>query len=216
MDCMTKNTIDGIQLLRSISNKDKDLECAKQSFALFVSYFEGLLKPYAEIQARNLGLSENVAFEAIQCAFTKVWKYPASFDMKKSNCKNEENAIVVWLKTIVASQMFDYVRKGVCTQQSNEEDLSIIESAEDFVDYHINDWPIEKKMNLIQAMDKKISVLDEKHKIIYLTYKAYSTRGKKLPRCVLERLRSRLNITQTTIRVYKREAYIAVGDKLEN
>lgn len=33
-------------------------------------------------------------------------------------------------------------------------------------------------MNLIQAMDKKISVLDEKHKIIYLTYKAYSTRGK--------------------------------------
>ena len=49
-------------------------------------------------------------------------------------------------------------------------------------------------------------MLDEKHRIIYLTYKAYQTRGKKLPRTLLDKLRKRLGVTQTTIRVYKKEA----------
>lgn len=112
--------------------------------------------------------------------------------------------------------MFDYVKKGICTQQSSDEDLSVIETSEEFVDYHIRDYPIEKKLMLIQAMNEKISSLDEKHRIIYLTYKAYETHGKKLPRRLLEKLRVRLGVTQVTIRVYKREAYKAVGDNLEN
>ena len=100
--------------------------------------------------------------------------------------------------------MFDYVKKGICTQQSNEEDLSVIETSEEFVDYHIRDYPIEEKLMLIQAMNQKISSLDEKHRIIYLTYKAYETQGKKLPRRLLEKLRVRLCVTQVTIRVYKK------------
>lgn len=202
-------------LLRNIAQKDKDLEKAKESLALFASYFEPKLQVYAEVQAKNLGYPEKVAFEAIQCTFAKVWKYP-TFDMKKSRCKDEEIAIIVWLKNIVASQMNDYVKKGVCTQQTEEEDLSVIEDSESFVDCFPVDLPMERKIALVQAMDKKISVLDEKHRIIYLTYKAYSTRGKKLQRRLLEKLRKRLGLTQTTVRVYKKEAYDLLGDKTDN
>ena len=67
-------------------------------------------------------------------------------------------------------------------------------------------------MQLVLALEKKISILDEKHRIIYLTYKAYQTSGKKLPRKLLEILRKRLGVTQTTIRVYKREAFETLND----
>ena len=45
-----------------------------------------------------------------------------------------------------------------------------------------------------------------------MTYKAYYTRGKKLPRSVLGKLRNRLDLTQVTVRVYKIEACIALND----
>lgn len=71
----------------------------------------------------------------------------------------------------------------------------------------------DEKMKLVLAFDAKLSALDEKHKIIYLTYKAYESRGKKLPRKLLSKLRERLGVSQTTVRVYKREAYMALNDK---
>lgn len=74
------------------------------------------------------------------------------------------------------------------------------------------DLDASKKLQYVIAMENKLSVLDDKHKIIYMTYKAYYTRGKKLPRSVLEKLRNRLGLTQVTVRVYKREACIALND----
>lgn len=64
----------------------------------------------------------------------------------------------------------------------------------------------------VMALERKIFGLDEKHKIIYLTYKAYQTRGKKLPRTLLEKLRKRLGVSHETIRVYKKEACEAIND----
>lgn len=159
-----------------------------------------------------MGFDENVAFEAMQCAFNKVWLYP-SFDMSKSHCKNEERAIIIWLQSIAASQMYQYTQKGECAQIKEDEDLSVIESAEDFICLHNTDLSPEVKMNLVLAFNEKLSVLDEKHRIIYLTYKAYQTRGKKLPRTLLAKLRKRLGeITQITVRVYKKEACELLND----
>lgn len=208
-DSMKK--VDGASLLRSIANKSNNKEEAEKAFTLFVSNFEQKIKLLVEINARNLGYDENVAFEAIQCAFNKVWLYP-SFDMNKSRCKDGEKAIIIWLVQIANSQMHQFRRKGVCAQISEEEDLSIIEEASQFIDYHMSDLDPEKKLEYVMAFNKKLSVLDEKHRIIYLTYKAYQISGKKLPRTVLEKLRKRLNITQTTVRVYKREACETLND----
>lgn len=207
-----KNSIDGVALLKSINDKN-DLKKAKDSLTLFTTYFEDKIRTFAEVQASHLGLTEAAAFHALQCAFVKVWKYPYSFNMKKSHCKDEETAIIIWLKSIVASQLFEYAKKGNCVDQTEEEDLSVIENAQSFVEYHMPDISPEKKMKLVLAFNKKLSILDERHRIIYLTYKAYELRGKKLPRRLLSKLRDRLRISQATVRVYKREAYIALNDK---
>ena len=180
---------------------------------MFAAYFEEKIRVYEEVQASHLEINETAALQAMQCAFAKVWKYPYSFDMSKSHCKDEDIAIIVWLKSIVASQLFGYAKKGYCVNQAEEEDLSVIENAQSFVEYHMPDISPEEKMKLSLAFNTKLSVLDEKHRIIYLTYKAYELRGKKLPRRLLNKLRERFGISQTTIRVYKREAYMALNDK---
>lgn len=211
MDSNVEPIVNGVQLLQAIANKNEDMDAAARALALFSSYFENKISVFAEIHASKLGYDDVVAFEAIQCAFNKVWMYP-SFDMKKSRFKDPEKAIVAWLMGIVSSQMHQFSQKGECAQITPEEDLSVIENSEDFVNLHVSELDMETKMECVMALDNKLSTLDDKHRIIYLTYKAYQTRGKKLPRTLLEKLRKRLNITQTTIRVYKREACETLND----
>lgn len=212
MDPKLDNCLNSLHLIREIANKNNDLETAKGAFVLFVGLYEDKVKKYAEIQAGKLGYDDNVAFEAAQCTFNKVWLYP-TFDMKKAHFKDGNKAVEAWLFAIVLSQMHQFSKMGVCAQITEDEDLSVIETAKDFVDFHNTDLPFEHKLELIKYLDTKLSVLDEKHRIIYLTYKAYHTRGKKLPRTLLSKLRTRLGLTQVTIRVYKREACIAINDK---
>jgi len=52
--------------------------------------------------------------------------------------------------------------------------------------------------------------LSPKHRIIYLTYKHYehiTNDGYKLPRKLLKELRTELDLTQNSVRVYKNEAF---------
>lgn len=212
MDRKDSQKVDGVKLIRIIANRNIDEEAAKKAFYLFVSYFEIKIKKRVEILALKYGYNENVAFEAIRCAFNKVWLYP-TFDMGKSSCTNEENAIIIWLVKIAFSQMCQFTRTGECARISEEEDLSVIENTEDFVDsFQVAGLDPLEKMQLIEIMEKKLSLLDEKHRIIYLTYKAYQRSGKKLPRKLLEMLRKRLGLSQSAIRVYKKQACEAIND----
>ena len=212
MDRKDSQKVDGVKLIRIIANRNIDEEAARKAFYLFVSYFEIKTKKRVEILALKYGYNENVAFEAIRCAFNKVWLYP-TFDMGKSSCTNEENAIIIWLVKIAFSQMCQFTRTGECARISEEEDLSVIENTEDFVDsFQVAGLDPLEKMQLIEIMEKKLSLLDEKHRIIYLTYKAYQRSGKKLPRKLLEMLRKRLGLSQSAIRVYKKQACEAIND----
>ena len=203
--------IDAIQLLKAIAQKNEDLNAAQDAFTLFTGYFENKIMLSVEKIAKHLGYNENIAFEAIQCAFAKVWYYP-SFNMNKARFKDPERAIIAWLTQIAVSQMHQYTKKGECKQIKDEEDLSVIEKPEELISLGFANISEEQKMMLILALNRKLSVLDEKHRIIYLTYKAYQTQGKRLPRTVLEKLRKRLGLVQATIRVYKKEACEALND----
>lgn len=212
MDKKGECPIDALQLLKAISNKREDINAARDALSLFTSYFEAKIVLSVEIQARKIGYDEDVALEAIQCAFAKVWYYP-SFDIKKSRCKDLEKAIIIWLIQIAISQMHQFAKKGECAKIEEEEDLSVIENADGFVaTFNAMALSPEQKVMHVLALERKLSVLDEKHKIIYLTYKAYQTRGKKLPRTLLEKMRRRLGVSQVTIRVYKKEACEALND----
>lgn len=212
MDKNEEYPVDGVQLLKVIANKDKDPESAKRALALFASYFEDRIKLEVEKIVFNHGFNEQVAVNAIQCAFNKVWLYP-TFDIRKSHCKNPEKAITIWLIRIATSQMYEFTKSGECANIRTEDDLSVIEDAEGFINsFDVADLEPEMKMQCLQFLSNRISKLDEKHRIIYLTYKAYYVSKKKLPRSVLAKLRKRLGLTQTTVRVYKREACELVND----
>ena len=111
--------------------------------------------------------------------------YDKMLELMDKQISSEETAIIIWLKRIVASQLFDYAKNGYCVDQKEEEDLSVIENAQCFVEYYTPDMDSDKKMELVLAFNKKLSLLDDKHRIIYLTYKAYELSGKKLPRRLL-------------------------------
>ena len=64
MDRKDSQKVDGVQLIRTIADKDKDEEAAKKALDLFVSSFESKIKKRVEILALNYGYNENVAFEA--------------------------------------------------------------------------------------------------------------------------------------------------------
>lgn len=208
---LNKIEIDGIAHLKAIANKCNNPDEAERSFRIFVSSFESDVLKFAEIHANKMGIPIECAFEATTCAFARVWRYP-TFDINKAHCKNPNKGILVWLNRIAANQMYEYVKKNRCAQHTQEEDLSVIEDATSFVDLLIGDKPAEEKMEYVSALESRISCLGEKHRIIYLTYKAYDSVGKKLPRSLLEKLRKRLGITQATIRVYKKEALQAIND----
>lgn len=173
MSKIDTSPIDGEKLLLDIANKDKDREAAEKALYLFISYFESKIKLFVEIHASKYGYDENVAFEAIQCTFNKVWLYP-TFDKRKSHCRNVERAIILWLQSIASSQMHQFTKEGECAQITPEEDLSVIEDSVAFVDFHVSDLEPEKKLMYVMALDKSISKLEEKHRIVYLTYKVHN------------------------------------------
>ena len=51
MDRKDSQKVDGVQLIRTIANKDKDEEAAKKALDLFVSSFESKIKKRVEILA---------------------------------------------------------------------------------------------------------------------------------------------------------------------
>jgi hypothetical protein len=60
-------------------------------------------------------------------------------------------------------------------------------------------------------IEKTLRKLSDKHLIIYLTYLAYEKDGFKLPRKLLAQLRDDTGLSQSSIRVYKKEATEAVS-----
>ena len=74
---------------------------------------------------------------------------------------------------------------------------------------------IDGQMTHFGVIRKAIGTLSEKHKVIFLTYKAYEHDGNKLPRELLAKIRKELDISQTTVRTYKFETYKKVNEYLE-
>ncbi len=104
----------------------------------------------------------------------------------------------------------DYDQQGQnCADPNEEEALEIITNLDSLVDKISDSDQIEDKKTLkknLQILESAFVGLTEKHKIIYLTYKAYERVGKNLPRAVSKKLQETLDLVPVTIRIYKRDA----------
>jgi len=203
-------------LIDYISFKDEFPIEAELAFIEFCDRFQEEVLQKAEIYSSKYGYNEVVALDIANCAFAKVWKYH-SFDKDKATTKNIDNAIKIWLFRIIYNELMKYAVKNTCAEP-DKDDLDIVENIDELINLTSGE-DIEKKRDLrvrLEILDKAMFGLSDKHKIIYLTYKAYENNYKNIPRSVSKKLKERLNLVASSIRVYKKEANLHVKNYLDS
>lgn len=195
------------ELLEYISFKAEFPREAELAFVEFCRRFEKDLLKKAEVYCSRYGYNEVIALDVAHCAFARVWKYP-TFDLKKAKSKDPDKAILLWMYPTMYTQILKYEHSNTCAEP-DEEDLDIITDIDGLMEkMYDGDDPQNKRTlkSQLQILESAFSGLTEKHKTIFLTYKAYEREGKNIPRSVSKKLQSTLNIVPSTIRIYKKEA----------
>lgn len=203
-------------LIDYIKMKDDFPEEAKSALSILNMRFGESLIKKAEVICSNWGYNEVIALDIVNCTFNRLWRYP-SFKKEKTRDDNIDKAFKNWLFRIASNELAKFHNQQRCDDRLDSEELEIINNIDELID--TVDTPLEKRKELrkqFEILNKALSGLSEKHKIIYLTYKAYENNGKRtIPHAVTKKLREKLNIVQSTVKVYKNEAYEKVNDYLK-
>ncbi len=191
-------------------------DIARDAFRQFFFRYQEELIRKTRVVARNWGYDNDVADLIAERAFERFWKYP-NFDIKKSSSKNWDTGVILYLFQFAFHLLADYRKSqnGESNPFTGEEEI-----IREFPDIEVVKLDVERKAKLqneLEVVERVLSSLGPKHKIIYLTYKGYehyTKLGYKLPRKLLENLRKELNLTQSSIQVYKKEAFDKVNEYL--
>lgn len=193
------------------------VETAKEAFRIFTFRFQLELQKKLIPICKNWGYDEQVASEIAYETFARVWKYP-NFDLSKSKQKDYHKAITFYLYGIAKRLLADYKKSETEEPNPFTGDEEIIR---DFPDLEMLEVGKERKaqlQKLYELLNEALSKLSPKHKIIYLTYKQYESitkEGFNLPRKLTKKLQDELDLTQNSIRVYKKEAIEAVNTHIK-
>lgn len=205
-----------IELLEYISWKKEFPKEAEKAFTEFCLRFERSVIRKAEIYANKFNYSEIVALELATCTFARVWRYP-TFKLKQARVKNVDKAIVKWMIRILWTQLVMLKDNDTCAQPEEEEDLSLINDLEALIEHTDVDIETRRALRIkLEVIESALNRLTPKHKTIYLTYKAYERQGKNIPRKLSAKLREQLQLTQNSIRVYKKEAVEQVENYIKD
>ena len=206
-------------LLEYIQWKDEldYAEIAKEAFRVFTFRYQlDLLKKLTPV-CKNWGYDKQVATELAYEAFARIWKYP-KFDLSKSRQKDYNKAVTFYLFGIAKRLLADYKKSE--TEETNPftGDEDIIRDSPDIEALEVGKERKAQLLKLYELLNEALSKLSPKHKIIYLTYKQYESitnDGYNLPRHLTKKLQDELDLTQTSIRVYKKQAIEAVNTHIK-
>lgn len=209
----TENLLEYIQW----KNEPDYTEISKEAFRVFTFRYQlELLKKLLPI-CKNWGYDEQVATELAYETFARIWKYP-KFDLSKSNQKDYDKAITFYLFGIAKRLLADY-------KKSEKEEPNPFTGEEEIIrempDIEMLEMGKERKAELkrrYELLNEALARLTPKHKIIYLTYKHYESltnEGYNLPRHLTKKLQDELDLTQNSIRVYKKQAIEAVNTHIK-
>lgn len=191
-------------------------DTAKNAFHEFFFRFQEELIKKTRVVARNWGYDNEVADLIAEKAIDRFWQYP-NFKITKSTTKNWDTGVLLYLFTIAFHLLVDYKKSlnGIGNPFTGEEE--IIRDLPDIEKMPLSIETKAKLQNEYEVVKRVLASLGPKHKIIYLTYKGYeyyTKQGYKLPRKLLENLRDELNLTQSSIQVYKKEAFDKISEYL--
>lgn len=215
-DLNSETTEDLLEYIQWKDEKDY-AELAKQAFRVFTFRYQlDLHKKLIRI-CTNWGYDKQIASEIAYGTFERIWKYP-KFDIQKANQKDYDKAVLNYLYRIASRLLANFKRSQNEEPNPFRGDEEIIRGFPDVENMSIGK---ERKAILLQRFEliqNALNRLTPKHKIIYLTYKQYEAEteeGYKLPRSLLKDLRTELDLTQNSVRVYKKEAIDEIDNYLK-
>lgn len=186
-----------------------DYSTAEDAFrAFYFRFIEDIVRK-SRVLARNWGYNNDFGDALAEQTLDKLWKNPFTFNTSKCKNLNIERCVRLYLYRIAKNILADHKRLEDNPSVYSGEEVILME----FPDLENMDVPVEKLRDMkkmYELINGALARLTPKHKIIYLTYRAYERDGMNLPRNLLKSLRDELDLTQSTIRVYKKEANEAV------
>lgn len=188
-------------------------DTAKNAFRSFLFRFQEEIIKKTRVVTRKWGYDNDTADLIAERTFERFWKYP-NFDISKSKAKDFDTGVIIYLFAIAAHQLADYKKEQNGEISPFTGDEIIIRELPNPENFNL---PSERKAILKERHDiieKALARLTPKHKIVYLTYKQYEQDGFKLPRKLLQSLREELGITQSSVQVYKKEAFDKIDEYL--
>lgn len=191
-------------------------DTAKNAFRQFFFRFQEELIKKTRVVVRSWGYDNEVADLIAEKAFDRFWQYP-NFDIAKSSTNDWDTGVLLYLFRIAFNLLVDYKKSlnGTGNPFTGEEE--ILRNLPDFEKINLSVETKAKLQKEYEVVKRVLESLGPKHKIIYLTYKGYeyyTKQGYKLPRKLLENLREELNLTQSSIQVYKKEAFDKISEYL--
>ncbi|MBX9734802.1 MAG: hypothetical protein K2X37_12130 [Chitinophagaceae bacterium] len=188
-------------------------DTAKNAFRSFLFRFQEEIIKKTRVVTRKWGYDNDTADLIAERTFERFWKYP-NFDISKSKAKDFDTGVIIYLFAIAAHQLADYKKEQNGEINPFTGDEIIIRELPNPENFNLSS---ERKVILKERHDiieKALARLTPKHKIIYLTYKQYEQDGFKLPRKLLQSLREELELTQSSVQVYKKEAFDKIDEYL--
>lgn len=176
-------------------------EWANSAFVVLTYRFRKDLLQKCTLMCRKSGFSDTVAEEIAMRVFERFFKYPA-FKREKCTVADIEKCFRLYLYKIARNEFLDYAKPDESPYTGEE---SVITSMID-VDMEYEPEKLRQLKEAERKLDDLFSKLTPKHKIIFLTYQYYEKEGKYLPKRLREELKDLLQLSQSSIRVYKKEA----------
>jgi DNA-directed RNA polymerase specialized sigma24 family protein len=200
-----------LELIEYIQGKEYYLEAAECAFQNFFLKFENELTKKCRVIAQKWGFDQTTGDIISEQALGKFWDKADRFKPQECKAINLDKCVLFYIFRIAQRLLCDRNRIEVKAgnNYSGEEEIIV-----EFPELENLMLPAEKLKDIRQRaelIEKALDRLGPKHKIIYLTYHVHERNGMKLPRHLLEKLREELDLTQTSIRIYKKVAIDTVN-----
>ncbi len=152
--------------------------------------------------AGKWGFSETVAEEVAIRVFERFYRYP-TFTVSKCTIKDIAKCFRFYLYKIARNELANLAKPDESLYTGEEKVITTL------INPHLDHKPERSKQlkEREKQLDEIFSKLTQKHKIIYLTYKYYEKEGRYLPKQLREELKDVVQLSQSSIRVYKKEAF---------
>jgi hypothetical protein len=200
--------------LISYINSKKDLayaELAEAAFCTLTFRFRKDLIDKCVVMCRKRHLTEDDAIELANRVFERIWLYP---NYKQEKCRNTDSNICFrkYLYGIANREIIGLQYPANSLYDGHEKIVtSLIDEEKDY-----DPEQLAKLKGYVEVLDNIFDKLTHKHKIIYFTYITYEKEGHNLPKHLLKQLKDTLGLSQSSIRVYKKQAYELVKKEIPN